>query len=264
MPASSQERETPVVTTNTEPTLTRAPRSAILESTRRSAPARSPTRLLDEVVHFLSYRFILARRSTRVSHAAGLRLTVPPTVFHPGFFLTSEFFAAFIARLDLGGKRVVDVGTGTGILALAAARAGADNVLAIDINPKAVEAAAANASANGLAGRVAAVCSDLFSGVAPQLRFDVILSNPPFFCGEPRDVADRAWNAGPGCRDIAQLFVQARARLAPGGLMYVVLSSHADLGLFDELIVGAGFRWRIAAKRSILIEQLLIYELRPA
>src|ERR1700740_891904 len=110
IPPSSQEREMPVVTTNTEPTLARAPRRAVLESTRHSAPARSPTRLLDEVVHFLSYRFILARRSTRVSHAAGLRLTVPPTVFHPGFFLTSEFFAAFIARLDLAGKRAVDVG----------------------------------------------------------------------------------------------------------------------------------------------------------
>jgi release factor glutamine methyltransferase len=254
----------PVVSTNTDPTLARARPIAVVESARSRSSPRSARRLLDEVVHFLSYRFILARRRTRVSHAAGLRLTVPPTVFHPRFFLTSEFFAAFIARLDLAGKRAVDVGTGTGILALAAARAGAASVLAIDINPKAAEAAAVNAGANGLAARVTAVCSDLFSGVAPQLRFDVILSNPPFFCGEPRDVADRAWNAGPGCRDIAQLFEQARPRLAPGGLMYVVLSSHADLDLFDELIVAAGFRWRIAAKRSILIEQLLIYELRLA
>lgn len=255
----------PVVTTNSDPTLARAARSALLESPRRPASSpRSPMRFLDEVVHFLSYRFILARRSTRISHAAGLRLTVPPTVFHPRFFLTSEFFATFIARLDLAGKRVVDVGTGTGILALAAARAGAANVLAIDINPKAAEATAANASANGLAARVTAVCTDLFSGVEPQLRFDVILSNPPFFCGEPRDLADRAWNAGPGCRDIAQLFEQGRARLGPSGLMYVVLSSHADLNLFDSLIGAAGFRWRIAAKRSIMIERLLIYELRPA
>jgi HemK-related putative methylase len=252
----------------TDPTLAR-PANPVAEAapglpeSSSASPARLATRLLDEVVHFFSYWLILARRRTRTSHAAGLRLTVPPTVFHPRFFLTSEYFAAFIAGLDLAGKRVVDVGTGTGILALAAARSGAASVLAIDINPKATEAAAENASANGLASRVTAVCSDLFAGVAPHLRFDVILSNPPFFSGEPRDLADRAWNAGPGCRDIAQLFEQARARLAPGGVMYMILSSHADLKLFDALIEQAGFRSRIAARRSILIESMLIYELCP-
>jgi ribosomal protein L11 methylase PrmA len=40
-------------------------------------------------------------------------------VFHPRWFITSEFFASFISRL---GKRVADVGTGSGILALAAVR----------------------------------------------------------------------------------------------------------------------------------------------
>jgi release factor glutamine methyltransferase len=123
-------------------------------------------RLLDQAVHFLSYQFILSRRRTTVARAAGLRLTVPPTVFHPRYFLTSEFFAAFITGLDLAGKRVADVGTGTGILALAAARAGAASVLAIDINPNAARAAAKNAAAKGLERRVKAVCADIFSGVS--------------------------------------------------------------------------------------------------
>jgi hypothetical protein len=44
---------------------------------------RRPQRLLDQSIHFLSHRFILSRRRTTVSRAAGLRLTVPPTVvFH--------------------------------------------------------------------------------------------------------------------------------------------------------------------------------------
>jgi release factor glutamine methyltransferase len=81
-----------------------------------------------------------------VARVAGFRLTVRPTVFHPRYFLTSEFFANFLlASLDLTGKRVADVGTGSGILALAAARVGAANVVAIDINPNAAEAAAENA-----------------------------------------------------------------------------------------------------------------------
>ena len=85
--------------------------------------------------------------------AAGFTLVVYPTVFHPKLFLTSEFFARFLAKANLEGKRVADVGTGSGILALAAARAGA-TVVALDINPKAVKAATDNACANGLGDRL--------------------------------------------------------------------------------------------------------------
>jgi methylase of polypeptide subunit release factors len=131
-------------------------------------------------------------------------------VFHPRYFLTSKFFANFLAGLDLNGKRVADVGTGSGILALAAARAGAANVIAIDINPNAAETAAENARANGLGTRVTAVASDLLSALTPLPIFDVILSSPPSFAGEPRDMADQAWHAGPDYRDIASLFNQAR------------------------------------------------------
>jgi methylase of polypeptide subunit release factors len=253
--------------------LVRRPRAAVAKSIEatsqpgRSGVARTPSprpqRLLDRAIHFLSYQFILSRRRATISHAAGLRLAVPPTVFHPRYFLTSEFFAAFIAGLDLTGKRVADLGTGTGILALAAARAGAADVLAIDINPNAARAAAENASANGLGARVTSMCSDLFAGVSPKMRFDVIVSNPPFFMGEPLDLADRAWHAGPGYRDIAPLFEQSRERLAPGGSMYVVLSSHADLDLFGAMIGRAGLRAHIAAERSIWIETLIVYVLRP-
>jgi release factor glutamine methyltransferase len=77
-----------------------------------------------------------------VARVAGFRLTVRPTVFHPRYFLTSEFFANFLSDIDLTGKRVADVGTGSGILALAAARAGAASVVALDINPNAAKVAA--------------------------------------------------------------------------------------------------------------------------
>ena len=46
-------------------------------------------------VHYLSHKFILNRQSTRSVRAAGFRLVVYPTVFHPKLFLTSEFFARF-------------------------------------------------------------------------------------------------------------------------------------------------------------------------
>ena len=219
-------------------------------------------RLLRTAIHRLSFIFIYERRRTRVASAAGFRLVVPPTVFHPRWFLTSEFFASFIGGLDLAGKRVADVGTGSGILALAAARAGAATVIAVDINPNAARAAGENARLNGLGERVRGVSSNLLSGLAPRPFFDVILSSPPSFAGEPLDLADRAWHAGPQYRDIAALFDQARERLAPGGRLYVLLSSDSDLTLLASLAKRAGFRASVAQERSILIEQLIIYELQ--
>lgn len=221
-------------------------------------------RFLRTAIHFFSYNFILRRQSVRVTRAAGFRLNVLPSVFHPRYFITSEFFAGFIGRLDFTGKCVVDVGTGSGILALAAARAGAASVVAIDINPNAVRAATQNAGENGLGSKVTAVLSNLLSAIPPQPAFDVIISSPPSFPGEPRDVADRAWHAGPDYRDIAALFEQARERLAPGGRMYLLLSTDSDLSRLGRMISRAGFTARLVDQRPIFIEALLIYELRPS
>jgi release factor glutamine methyltransferase len=229
---------------------------------RWKAPPGRVRHAFRNTVHYLSYKFVLNRRCTRRVRAAGFRLAVYPTVFHPKLFLTSEFFARFLSTIDLAGKNVADIGTGSGILALAAAREGA-TVIALDINPKAVKAATDNSRANGLGNRVTAIRSDLMSALAPGLLFDVIISNPPFFSGEPRDIADRAWVAGPGYRDIISLFDQARQRLKPSGTMYVLLSSDSDLHFLGKLIAKAGFRARIATGFSIMIESMIIYELTP-
>ena len=228
---------------------------------RPAAPYGLTRRLLRGTIHFFSYHLILARRSTRRARAAGFRLTVRPSVFHPRFFLTSEYFARFIDGLDLAGKSVAEVGTGSGVLSLAAARAGAERVVAIDINPNAALSAADNACLNGLEGRVLPVCCNLMSAVAPQPLFDIVLSSPPSFAGEPRDVADRAWHAGPDYRDIKALFADARARLKPGGRFYLLLSSDSDLGVLGRLIAEAGFAARLVDERSILIEKFILYEL---
>ncbi len=226
----------------------------------RFTPESLPQRLIGSFVHFLTYHFALKRRKTTEAFAAGFRFVVPPTVFHPSLFKTGEYFAEFIGSLDLRGRRVADIGTGSGILALAAARAGASHVVALDINPNAAPAAAENARINGLNDRVTAVCSNLLSGLAARPLFDVIVSNPPYFAGEPRDLADRAWHCGPLHRDIVALFVQARERLA-NGRMYVLFSDRADLNFLQALMEQAGFRSQLVGKRSILIDTFVIYEL---
>jgi methylase of polypeptide subunit release factors len=227
----------------------------------RRQTAHTPfRRLLRRCIHFFSYHFVLSRRTTRVTQAAGFRLTVRPTVFHPRYFISSECFAEFVDRLDLKGKRIIDVGTGAGILALAAARAGAEHVTATDINFNAALATAENARANGLGDRVSVACSDLLSAFAPLPLFDVILSNVPKHAGEARDLADRGWHAGPNYSGIAALFEQSRQRLRPAGRLYFMVSSDSDLDLFQALIRRAGLQARVAYEHSIFIESFVLYE----
>lgn len=221
-------------------------------------PARAAFRKL---VHFFSFHFILNRQRTTATEVAGLKLTVPPTVFHPKIFLTSAFFANFLQALDFRGLRVVEVGTGSGILALSAAKAGAAYVLALDINPQAAKAAEMNARANGLA-QVEARESNLFSAVPESEKFDVIISSPPSFSGEPRNVADRAWHAGPGYRDILGLFDQAAKRLNDTGRIFLLVSSDTNMALFNSLIAEAGLNSEKIATQSIVVEKFFMYELR--
>ena len=57
------------------------------------------------------------------------------------------------------------------------------------------------------------------------------------------------------------MFAEARERLAPGGRVYVMVSSDSDLDLLGAMIERAGFRARLVHERSIFIESLIIYEL---
>ena len=233
-------------------------RSALDRPGRRHGPLR---RALRNTLHYLSYHFVLSRPKTQVTRAAGFRLTVPPTVFHPGYFISSEAFAGFVDKLDLSGKSVADVGTGSGIIALAAARAGAKTVIATDINPNAAAAASENALANGLGGKVHGLCGNLLEAISPRPVFDVIMSSPPKHAGEPRDLADAGWHAGSGDRNILNLFEQARQRLRPGGVFYLMISSDSDLDRYGKAIAKAGFKAKLAFEHSILFESFPLYEL---
>jgi release factor glutamine methyltransferase len=225
-----------------------------------AADTYSPLRrAFRKFVHWASYNFILSSKRTRTVRIGDLELTVPPTVFHPGLFVTSKIFANFLRNSDLRGKTVVEVGTGSGVLALSAARAGARKVLALDINPNAAAAASANARANGLADIVEGRTSDLFSAVGKDELFDVIISSPPSFGGEPRDMSDRAWHAGDGYRHIEPLFRQAYEHLASGGEMFVLLSSDTNIALLESLARQAGFDWQLVTRKSIWVEDFLIF-----
>ena len=99
----------------------------------------------------------------------------PSTGFGTGHHATTRLCLRLMQRLDLRGARVLDVGTGSGVLALAAWKLGAGDVVAIDNDPDALENARANIERNGAGPSIDSVHDDL-SGLRIQ-RADVVLAN---------------------------------------------------------------------------------------
>ena len=196
---------------------------------------------------FLRYWAHATRQESR-TQVEGFDLTVLPTVFHPKYFGSSAMLARFIGSLELKGKRLLDVGCGSGIISLCAARAGAC-VTAADINPAAVECASINAERARLP--IVVRWSDLFSDI-PE-TFDVIAWNPPFFRGTPQNTAQAAFFGGESYEVIARFTAEVRGHLNPGGHIYTVLSEDADVSFVEELFLKNGFASATAASEPLLL-----------
>ncbi|MFF6984485.1 HemK2/MTQ2 family protein methyltransferase [Streptomyces sp. NPDC008343] len=150
------------------------------------------------------------------------------------------------------GACVLDVGTGSGALAIAAARRGT-HVTAVDVSWRAVCTARLNARLARLPVRTRH--GNLFAPVRGQ-SFDLILANPPYVptpdTGRPPHGAARSWDAGRDGRLILdRICGQAPDLLRPGGALLVV---HSALRCPDRTLAhlrGAGLKASVTHRRTI-------------
>lgn len=223
-------------------------------------PNTSFTRFVRRLIHATVYHLMVKAAITRTDNVTmfGFSLTVPPSVFHPRFYLTSHFFAEYLLTLDLRNKELLEVGCGSGLLSLVAARVGA-RVTALDINPRAAETTLLNAESNGLQGRVRVLKSDLFGELSATDTFDRILWSPPFFPREPSDDASYAWNAGREYSSIGRFARSVGAHLRPQGEVLLLLSSEINVPALLSIFESSGFTPRLARFKRKLFETLFIY-----
>ena len=171
---------------------------------------------------------VFGRRYRRltIEYIDNTALIILPEVFNPVLFRTGECLARAVQpALMLNGDEplVLDLGCGSGVGAIFAARCGA-RVIAVDLNPEALRCARLNALLNHLEDKIETRLGDLFEPVKDQ-RFDLILFNPPFYLGQPRDNFDMAWRG----EKIFERFADGlRDHLTPPGCALVVLSTDGE------------------------------------
>ena len=154
-----------------------------------------------------------------------MRIVRLPGVFRPRS--DTWLLAAHLRRLTQVRGEVVDVCTGSGAVAIAAAQASARSVTAVDVSRRALLTTRVNARLNGVRVRT---CQGRLLSAVPGQAFDVIVSNPPYLPSEDDELPTRGparhTEAGRDGRVLLdELIAQAPAHLRPGGVLLVTHSS---------------------------------------
>jgi release factor glutamine methyltransferase len=179
-----------------------------------------------------------------------LKFDVTEDVFEP-----SEDSFMFAENLDVNVEdEVLDLGTGSGILGVLAAKK-AKNVLAVDINPHAIRCAKQNAVLNNVRAKMQFMQSDLLFALTGEVLFDVILFNAPYLPSEPFELDSwigRAWAGGATGRDVVDKFIpQATIHLKPSGRILLLQSTLTGLESTIQMFQEYGFKATVKAESKL-------------
>jgi release factor glutamine methyltransferase len=197
---------------------------------------------------------------TRVYKYEDIQLTIPPAVFHPGFFFTTKVLLNYIRQLPLKGKSFLEPGCGSGLISIYAAKRQA-RVTSTDINATAIEFLKTNAQHNGV--DLTIIESDLFQHI-PEQRFDIIAINPPFYKRQPQTEKDYAWFCGENGEYFSALFKGLNNYIHPGSEVIMVLFDGCDIEMIENIAAGNGFNLQRVQTRKNFLEKDFIYKIESA
>jgi release factor glutamine methyltransferase len=161
--------------------------------------------------------------------------------------------------------RVLDMGTGCGILAVLAAR-NAGKVVAVDINPYAVRCTSRNAQLNGVSAKVETRLGNLFQVLEAEEEFDLIIFNAPYLPvdpGEGKSWVEKAWSGGESGRTIIDRFLNTVSQhLSENGRVLLVQSSLSDIDETLKQFSRHGLRASIADEEKLPYERIVLIDAR--
>lgn len=186
-------------------------------------------------------------------------------------FKPTEYTAALLQHLRrLAGRKGVEnaleIGTGSGVVMLALAAAGANHVLGVEIEPAAVAASRALLQQHGLQQRAIVVQGDMWAACGDGV-FDLIVSNLPQFPAEQVEGDGRlvSWSAGgeDGRRLVDRFLQGLPGHLAPGGLVVMTHNAFIDTEKTFRMAEGLGLHARVANSVSAPLSAQKLAGLNP-
>jgi len=195
--------------------------------------------------------------STRVYRHNNIRLEIPPEVFHPGFFASTQLLLQYIENLSLNGKLFWEPGAGSGLISMYAAGKGA-TVTASDINPVAISYLHKNTAANNI--QVEILQSDLYSNI-PKKAFDIIAINPPYYKKNPITSKDHAWYCGEKGEYFSALFRGLPGYIHDRTEVIMVCCDGCDLQMINSAAMENGFWMKCMLIKPGLLERNFIFKI---
>ncbi len=165
---------------------------------------------------------------------SGVTITIRSHQVYPPGSTAAAIYGAFFKDQDWSGLKVLEIGCGSGVNAIFAAKAGAERVVATDIVPDCVTATLENAEANGVLQRIDVRLGGGFSPVHTNEQFDRIIILPPQDKG-PADGGLELSFFDPNHQLMHEIVTKAAQHLAPGGQMMIGCMDHLYAWLEDHM-----------------------------
>lgn len=186
-----------------------------------------------------------------------IKIKIHPDVFPPQLTFSTKILLGFIKELDLENKTLLELGCGSGIISLLAAKKKA-LVSASDINQTALDFLETNASKNNL--KLKTIYSDLFQNIENQ-TFDYIIINPPYYPKAAKNIKEQAWFCGENFEYFEKLFGQLPDYLADGTSCLMILSQDCDIEKIKAIALKKAMAFEVVLEKKNLVETNYIFRI---
>ncbi len=184
------------------------------------------------------------------------------TIVHPGVFspkntVSTKVFLDYISSLNLTGKKVLELGCGSGIMSVLSASIGAVTT-ASDINQIALDSLKEVSTKQGL--QINTVFSDLFEKLDGN-DFDYIFINPPYYPKKPFNLEEKAWFCGENFEFFEKIFLQLQEINTEKTKVLMILSDACELEKIQAIALKNAKNFQEIHTVELTFEQNIIYQI---